>query len=165
VLLAAGTRASATRCPRARAPAPALGRGRGTSFGHRDPAREILRMKDMLNSMLALTLVRPWNESPRTPTVITSSAHKKPWNMASLTMSSRLESRYRFPVHGSRMVGRRSCRRLVVSQLVQENDLVRCSFLRKRPRAREQDCRRARSLHLQRVRGSVRSNHCGGDRG
>ena len=29
------------------------------------------------------------------------------------------------------MVGRRSCRRLVVSQLVQENDLVRCSFCAK----------------------------------
>jgi hypothetical protein len=52
--------------------------------------------------------------------------------MASLTMSSRHESRYRFSgTSASRMVERRSCRRLVVSKLDEKNHLVRCSFCAK----------------------------------
>ncbi|MFZ1063821.1 MAG: ClpX C4-type zinc finger protein [Acidimicrobiales bacterium] len=52
--------------------------------------------------------------------------------MASLTTSSPLDPRYRFFESAARrMVERRSCRRLAVSELVGSDDLVRCSFCSK----------------------------------
>ena len=52
--------------------------------------------------------------------------------MALLTTSSPRDSRYRFfETVAPRMFERRSCRRLVVSKLVELDDLVRCSLCSK----------------------------------